>query len=1169
MSFIQTALSGEDYTAIRGAALARRRVVLNPNTILLAGQVNQSAFATSFAQVTYDSVTAGDYTDALAGYTVLFAHTDDISQAFHVARLRQPATVDTLYIDETSAAITDDDYVWVLKDLRLWDKKPRKVGSTIYFDYDQPFHELPPVIRNLQSVYAINLSAGVAEVALSPQALATASGASISTWAWLPDGGSFEVGDSSSQAVTLRYTAAGVYYPRVTITDSLGTSSWFCPRIVVIAADDIGGTTFTGFTEASVTGELGAGWDATLTVATDAISGVLGETEVYFIDEVMLNGTESTLNSRVSFIGRIDSESLRLAVRLRRNRLSKTSSVTLQLKGYGTQLGEAVLASAALQRSSAPAAYGQIRNLTVWRGIVFILSHLTTLTHLAALDFDDTGDDYSVPLLGTSQQRSAGDMVAETGYALNALFNMARSGPCYVARHAGYLNSSDRAALLRVADFTVADYSGQLALTYRHSPVLGRVMGYGGSYNTVSGKTTALRAIAPAAVWGRGQGRNDLNRQVLKINLSVAEMSAELAQRTGADFATKNPVDTLTAQQRSGYNFIEPNGFQLYTWTLSADETIRGRAYDTETLWYCTKVTSQYIAADMRIIHNTTYTQVAENVSAQVFAEVAPEALPAAVPHFPPFSTSPLPQLPSLIFPDGEPAADDEQPFTEDDYETANGPDETTTDPDDVDKPDDESTKVRQGSVVLTGNAAGMWLCQDFNLTDSPTWAPKAPVASGITHAVFDPHTKGAYLLQNDGTNTTVWHCSNLYKAVPDWTGTVVNGVYTQVRATSSAGKVYIYGSEGAASEVEVDLNYDFALNNGGWTPWHGGGSGATLGTYSAGNYWTTTDGRSPPAIGSWFRQTGIQIDFGDTRNVVAVEIELDVSFGGFIGGSPSYRGILGMDRSNNIALFDPGDYAGDGTTLSWAGDEDTDFVGFLTWVSIQSSSGALSGYARVTAITITVMEDQSPTALRYSMDSGQSFGAAIEVDGDNAINGGFDTRAIGNVAYAASSAALHSSPAGGALVDEETGLASFPLAIWSYGLSTNKYIYGTAGLIGADSVWNYSGSKTAITPDDGTFNGTVASQNSLTMSRTSEQHMWLLGNFGGVIKLAYTTDAGTGWAFNTALSSAANYVRVKQNNTDQVYIADNSVIRYSEDGGATLVAKTAPAASLLFVEVK
>lgn len=149
------------------------------------------------------------------------------------------------------------------------------------------------------------------------------------------------------------------------------------------------------------------------------------------------------------------------------------------------------------------------------------------------------------------------------------------------------------------------------------------------------------------------------------------------------------------------------------------------------------------------------------------------------------------------------------------------------------------------------------------------------------------------------------------------------------------------------------DTTYDFSVNNGGWTAWNGGGTGATLGTYSAGNYWTTTDGRSPPGTGSWFRQVGMRIDLGSSTNVIGVDIEIDTSFGGFISGAPSYRGLLGMTASNNIKIFYPGDYSGDGTTLTWVGDTNTTFVGLIQFISIQSSSGALSGYGRVKSVTI------------------------------------------------------------------------------------------------------------------------------------------------------------------------------------------------------------------------
>jgi hypothetical protein len=61
------------------------------NPVVLAAQVNQPATSTDRYFLSYDSVSAGVYTDALEGMTVYLSHTNNIRDSYWWGRLRSDA----------------------------------------------------------------------------------------------------------------------------------------------------------------------------------------------------------------------------------------------------------------------------------------------------------------------------------------------------------------------------------------------------------------------------------------------------------------------------------------------------------------------------------------------------------------------------------------------------------------------------------------------------------------------------------------------------------------------------------------------------------------------------------------------------------------------------------------------------------------------------------------------------------------------------------------------------------------------------------------------------------------------------------------------------------------------------------------------------------------------
>lgn len=217
-----------DYTPLRGSSSIAPRYAANqflclcPNTVIFKALVNGAPTGNSYAQVTFDTVTTGAYTDIEIGMTVLIGSDSDIRNATFVGRVRKAPTSSILYINETSADIADNDNVWVIYDFRVWDKLARLSGGTQYKDYDLAFSQLKPVVYSLQSAYAGICSGSPSgfTVAFAASAFAGTSGATISSYAWtVPSGGTVTAGATNTANVTVRFDA-GFYWLKLVVTDS-------------------------------------------------------------------------------------------------------------------------------------------------------------------------------------------------------------------------------------------------------------------------------------------------------------------------------------------------------------------------------------------------------------------------------------------------------------------------------------------------------------------------------------------------------------------------------------------------------------------------------------------------------------------------------------------------------------------------------------------------------------------------------------------------------------------------------------------------------------------------------------------------------------------------------------------------------------------------------------
>ena len=86
------AISSGEKTLLHGDYYATQWMAVCPNTEVFAASVNQSSFDASFAEVTFDTVTTGAYTDIKEGFTVYIGTGSDVDDYEFVGRIRKAAT---------------------------------------------------------------------------------------------------------------------------------------------------------------------------------------------------------------------------------------------------------------------------------------------------------------------------------------------------------------------------------------------------------------------------------------------------------------------------------------------------------------------------------------------------------------------------------------------------------------------------------------------------------------------------------------------------------------------------------------------------------------------------------------------------------------------------------------------------------------------------------------------------------------------------------------------------------------------------------------------------------------------------------------------------------------------------------------------------------------------
>ena len=1126
-------------------------VVFDPNDNVMTARVNQATFADVFATVTFDGDTGA--ADVKENQTVLFSRTSNRRDAYLVtyARSSTPVSGQTLNIGQVSSDIQDNDYIFVLKDTRLQRKRGRVENGAIKLNWDETDYAIPPLIRDLPTAAYAPYSNGSASYSATPNAVAGEAGAAIASWSWDADGGTASPNDTT-QNVTLTYTTPGIYKPRLTVTDDGGRVSFF--ELTLIADDDILSNTATyGVTDVQLNATNQNGFDAQVTKINDD-NDPLDETQTVII------GKDGTGDMAVRFVGRLRNESATNTTDLRSGVTKRT---TFQVEGILTQLARISTERWGFQDNANASIFPEVTNLTIWRACAFMATRFYTLNNLHSITFSATDNTYRLGELPASTGNVL-DVFNELLHRINGQVSMDANGALSFKRQARYLSSADRNALSLKASLTTHEYKGFTISRDQQQPI-GQVQGAGVSWQTATSNYTVVAATSPAASFGNGDREESLNSQILQTNLSISDAQTELAQRTANHRAAINPTYTLESELfGSIYPLLIPNDFEWWTHAVSVTDNNRTLSFTNAERWLLESASVSWDNTRGAVRCNGTWRLETQSTDAKGTTAVAQETAQTVTAAPPVPGNGPSLDDPNLFTGDN-PTDDNTSPVDDESRDEVNNPDSAN----EPDAPLDDSEAAQNGRLLVIANSGGVWITKDLGLT----YREISPTSSGIQDIKRNPFNRGMYVLSNDGTDTTtVWSTDNVEDSPPTWSSVSISDeLYTLLRTTDTADEVYIICPSSGNAWTHT-FQFDTASGSDPNVTYGDGGFAVqnNRGEYSSGvGFIANTDG-SGSANSIQMRK-----DFEES-NITSITTNYNFVRGqvvGAVGDSTRYDcRLIGSIVFNASKDDTTGSYA-----YTVAPNQALDSIDFRSRASIDDATPPPSPLGSVTVTSMVVsgtginpFASSSFVLSRRSTDGAATFSTAVQVSASPGAVVGADTQVTGDDIYVGSGQ-IYKATDGGAYAEISGGAISGGVrALYSFGQNAESYVYGILSTTGLFKVVS-GGAATDITPNDGA-DGAVVNPNSITMSHTSDDKIWVFMNFGGTYKLAYTTNQGTSWSIVTGVinSGTNGGIQTQRNhaNANRVYFVQGDTLYYTNDGGANWNTRTGPASSLYLIDV-
>lgn len=563
------------------------RMYVHSPAVVFAAQVNAPGgvdYPVSF--IAYNNVTTGDYTDISPGMTLLLGTTpgaDNLGRQ----RIREVngagATTISVWVGRSSQGshdgeltVTDDAYITVLDDRRVWAKIPFIDSSGAIFKDSNLEVEwrttTPPPVANCGAGFAGTIdSTGKIYVLFNGQSsFAVADGATITDYLWDIGDGTLLPGSSLTDDFISASFPAGFRYVSLTVTDSEGHShTAYCP---VYARDPDNDTSFDEFVMEShrITAQ---GQNVSVRITADMPRATYPDGTFVMIWEREPTGTADRDHMLIQ--GWIDTEPTSMAAG-RTGLLRDTTLTILDVAGRLDQLPgfpQTVADDATRDTALIPEitwSYMTTPNLDKY--LHYLLHWHSTALDVADFVWSGTGSSYEFVLLG-SDGESLWNQVDRRARAFvpDRVLTCDRSGRMAVKPDPMLQDAADRTATVAAA--IDEDEWSDIRYTYQRHPRAHWLR----ASAVLAGSTEPIGtvfSIAPGDTPGQGVGELTQGEQ---LAISQTALNAATGHRYARANAPHGPL-AITLLQDDGstvtavpWREIEPADMEWVTLTVSEE----------------------------------------------------------------------------------------------------------------------------------------------------------------------------------------------------------------------------------------------------------------------------------------------------------------------------------------------------------------------------------------------------------------------------------------------------------------------------------------------------------------------------------------------------------------------------------------------------------------------